>query len=86
MPVLEAMEAGIPVVTSNRAAMPEVAGDAALLVEPERTEALADALCSLAESESRRYHLQQRGSARAKFFTWEKAVRETWDLYRDVLT
>ena len=85
MPVLEAMEAGIPVITSNRAALPEVAGDAALLVEPERTEALADALCSLAESESRRYHLQQRGSARAKFFTWEKAVRETWDLYRDVL-
>ena len=44
MPVLEAMAAGVPVVTSNRSALPEVAGDAALLVDPEDTEALGEAL------------------------------------------
>ncbi len=86
MPVLEAMAAGIPAVTSNRSALPEVAGDAALLVEPERTEALAEALRALTESEELRQQLQRRGRNRAKFFTWEIAVRKTWDLYRDVVS
>jgi len=85
MPLLEAMAAGIPVVTSNRSALPEVAGDAAILVDPESTEALGQALRDLAEKEELRQELSRRGETRARLFTWEKAVRETWDVYQDVM-
>jgi glycosyltransferase involved in cell wall biosynthesis len=82
MPVLEAMAAGIPVITSNRSALPEVAGDAAALVDPEDTPALADALCRLTRDEDLRAQLVARGIVRAKLFTWEGAVRETWQVYQ----
>jgi glycosyltransferase involved in cell wall biosynthesis len=85
MPVLDAMVAGVPVITSNRSAMPEVAGDAALLVDPEDTEALACELRRLAHDEDLRQDLTCKGRARAKLFTWEKAVQETWDVYRELL-
>jgi glycosyltransferase involved in cell wall biosynthesis len=85
MPVLEAMAAGTPVVTSSRSALPEVAGDAAILVDPADTEALGLALGRLTQKEDLRRDLAGRGMARARLFTWEKAVRETWDVYQDVL-
>lgn len=86
MPVLEAMAAGTPVLTSNRSALPEVAGDAAILVDPESTEALGLALRRLTQKEDLRRDLAWRGLARARLFTWEKAVRETWDVYQEVLS
>jgi glycosyltransferase involved in cell wall biosynthesis len=85
MPVLEAMAAGAPVLTSNRSALPEVAGNAALLVDPENGEALGIALRDLTQSEDLRRDLTRRGRLRAQLFTWEKAVRATWDVYRKVL-
>ena len=85
MPVLEAMAAGAAVLTSRTSALPEVAGAAALLVDPTDTSAIAQALRSLTESEDLRRELAQRGIARARLFTWEKAVRETWDIYRELL-
>jgi glycosyltransferase involved in cell wall biosynthesis len=85
MPVLEAMASGIPVVTSSRSALPEVAGDAAWLVDPEDGEALANALRTMTESPGLRDDLAQRGVLRARQFTWEKAVRETWNVYEEVL-
>ena len=85
MPVLEAMQAGIPVVTSNRSALPEVAGDAALLVDPEDTGALAEALRELVRNEDLRQDLALRGMARAQIFTWQKAARETWEVYHKVV-
>lgn len=81
MPVLEAMAAGVPVLTSNRSALPEVAGDAAVLVDPEDVDAIASELCRLAEDSDLRKDLGRRGLARAAEFTWEKAVRETWSVY-----
>jgi glycosyltransferase involved in cell wall biosynthesis len=85
MPVLEAMAAGVPVITSNRSALPEVAGDAALLVDPEDTEALRDALLRLVADEELRAKLISCGRARIQFFSWEKAARETWDAYLTLL-
>jgi glycosyltransferase involved in cell wall biosynthesis len=85
MPVLEAMAAGTPVVTSTRSALPEVAGDAAVLVDPEDTESLGAALRRLAAQEELRRDLAGRGMARARLFTWEKTARETWDVYRSLL-
>lgn len=81
MPLLEAMAAGVPVLTSNRSALPEVAGDAALLVDPYDAGAIASGLRELAGNEDLRADLIRRGRARAALFTWEKAVRETWDVY-----
>ncbi|HWB86695.1 MAG TPA: glycosyltransferase family 1 protein [Bryobacteraceae bacterium] len=85
MPVLEAMAAGTPVVTSNRSALPETAGDAAILIDPESVEALGDALRNLAQNPDLRKEMERKGRERAGLFTWEKAVRETWNAYRSVL-
>lgn len=85
MPLLEAMAAGTPIVTSNRSALPEVAGDAALLVDPEDTAALAAALRQLTADIALREELSRRGKARVETFTWDKAVRETWNVYRELL-
>jgi glycosyltransferase involved in cell wall biosynthesis len=85
MPVLEAMAGGAPVVASDRSALPEVAGDAAILVDPGDTEALIAALRLLAGDEGLRQELSARGLARSRLFTWEKAVRETWGVYEELL-
>jgi glycosyltransferase involved in cell wall biosynthesis len=77
LPVLEAMAAGAPVITSDRSSLPEVAGDAALLVDPENTEALADAMRCVAADEALRQRLRAAGRARAREFTWDRAARET---------
>jgi glycosyltransferase involved in cell wall biosynthesis len=82
MPVLEAMASGVPVITSNRSALPEVAGDAALLVDPDDSEAISQALRDLTLNVDLCREFARRGIARAREFTWEKAVRETWDVYR----
>jgi glycosyltransferase involved in cell wall biosynthesis len=84
MPLLEAMVAEVPVITSDRSALPEVAGDAALLVDPLRTESLVHALRELTANEDLRNDLARRGKARAALFTWEKAVGETWRVYREL--
>jgi glycosyltransferase involved in cell wall biosynthesis len=85
MPVLEAMAAGLPVLTANRSALPEVAGDAALLVDPMSMESIAAGLRELVGDTELRADLTRRGAARTSLFTWEKAVRETWDVYREIL-
>lgn len=84
MPVLDAMARGVPVITSRRSALPEVAGDAAILVNPEDVEELAEALRSLASDEARRSDLIQRGRQRAALFTWDSAVERTWEVYREL--
>lgn len=85
MPVLEAMAAGVPVLTGTRSSLPEVAGDAALLVDPTRTGEIADALQRLTSDEELRNALSVRGRDRARQFTWEDACRRTWQVYRKVL-
>jgi O-antigen biosynthesis alpha-1,2-mannosyltransferase len=84
MPVLEAMAAGVPVIASNHSAIPEVAGNAAWLVNPEDTEELGGALADLARDPERRAELARRGIERASQFTWEDAVRKTWDVYQEL--
>jgi glycosyltransferase involved in cell wall biosynthesis len=85
MPLLEAMTAGTPVLTSTRSALPEVAGEAALLADPEDTGALVHALQRLTRDEELRARLSRLGVERARLFTWEKAVDQTWEVYRDLL-
>jgi glycosyltransferase involved in cell wall biosynthesis len=84
MPVLEAMACGAPVITSNRTALPEVAGDAAILVNPEDADELADAIVRVLADHTLRAGLRARGFKRAKQFTWEQAARRTLALYREL--
>ncbi len=84
IPVLEAMAHGVPVVTSNRAALREVAGDAALLVEPDRVDSIADALNRLIDSEDLQKEMARRGCERADQFRWSTSISATYDLYKEM--
>ncbi len=77
MPVLEAMACGAPVLTSNTSSLPEVAGDAALLVDPSNTEEIAAGITRIASDGGLRGRLYARGLARAASFTWDRCARET---------
>jgi len=76
-PILEAMAAGTPVVCSNASALPEVAGDAALLFDPHDVETMTEASKRVLENEGLRAELVERGLERVKVFSWERCARET---------
>ena len=82
LPVLEAMRCGAPVLTSTVSSLPEVAGGAALLVDPLDVEAIADGLARLAGDPALRADLVARGLARAAEFSWEHTARLTLQVYR----
>jgi glycosyltransferase involved in cell wall biosynthesis len=85
LPVVEAMAAGIPVVCSHVAALPEVAGDAALYLDPLDVADMASKLARIAQDPALRRDLRAKGCARAAVFSWERAARETLAVYRRVL-
>jgi glycosyltransferase involved in cell wall biosynthesis len=85
-PILEAMAAGLPVLTSNRGAMKEVAGEAALLVDPESVEDLARGLTRLWSDGDLLISLSRRGRERARLFSWEGTARDTAVVYRSFWT
>ena len=82
MPVLEAMACGTPVITSKTTSLPEVAGDAAVLVNPEDAEELGDAIMRVLDDDSLQSQLRARGIERAKQFTWQRAAEQTLGVYR----
>ncbi|MEO0942537.1 MAG: glycosyltransferase family 1 protein [Cyanobacteria bacterium J06642_12] len=85
LPVLEAMACGTPVITSNLSSLPEVVGDAALLVNPLSVDELATAMESLVVSESTRSHLKAAGLARATQFNWARTGRMTAEVLQQFL-
>jgi glycosyltransferase involved in cell wall biosynthesis len=70
LPILEAMASGVPVITSNLTAMPEVAADAALLVDPTSVDQIAAAMAQIVTDKSLRQQLREKGLARAAQFSW----------------
>jgi glycosyltransferase involved in cell wall biosynthesis len=84
LPPLEAMASGTPVVTSNLSSLPEVAGDAAVLVDPYDPQAIADAIYQILVDDQLRTALRRKGLAQAASFSWEKSVRRIWDIYREI--
>lgn len=85
MPVLEAMMRGVPVITSDRSSLPEVAGEAALQINPDDTEALAAAMERLIGDATLRTQLIAAGKERVTKFTWRSAVNKTWGIYRELV-
>ncbi len=83
-PVLEAMAAGIPVIASNISSLPEVAGDAAVLLDPTDESAWAEKIIEILGNDRLRKDLIAKGLARAKEFSWEKTARETLNAYETV--
>ena len=84
IPVLEAMAWGVPVVTSSRSALPEVAGDAAVLVDPLSEDEIAHALTSLIVDRDLADKLAKQGREQAASFSWERSVESTWAVYREL--
>lgn len=85
MPPLEAMACGAPVVSSNASSLPEVVGDAALLVDPRDPEGWAQAMVRVADDAALREDLSRRGALRAKVFSWEQSARDLLRLYQDLM-
>ncbi|WP_372991034.1 glycosyltransferase family 4 protein [Sulfitobacter sp.] len=81
--LLEAMAAGTPVVTSNRSSLPEIAGDAALLVDPTDPNAIAEAVIRLANDQGLVDTLREKGFARARSFSWNKTAQTMKEIYQD---
>jgi glycosyltransferase involved in cell wall biosynthesis len=85
IPTLEAMAAGVPVITSRCSAMPEIAGDAALLIDPLDPEAIAAAIRRLVDDPDLADALCAKGRERAATFSWERTARETAEVYKELL-
>jgi glycosyltransferase involved in cell wall biosynthesis len=83
-PVLEAMSSGTPVIASNTSSLPEVAGDAALLVPPLDEQALADAIADVLECSTAADELRSKGLQRARQFSWKRTADETVKVYRSI--
>ncbi len=84
LPPLEAMASGTPVITSNVSSLPEVAGDAAELVDPYDPDAIANGIYNVLTDVDRRRELRRRGLARARQFSWETSVRRVREIYGEV--
>ncbi len=85
LPILEAMASGTPVVAAGVTSVPEVCGQAGLLVDPDNPEQAAEALLQAASGGKQREEMAARGLERAHQFTWEKCAAQTIQLYREVV-
>jgi alpha-1,3-rhamnosyl/mannosyltransferase len=84
LPMLEAMHSGCPVVASTGGALPEIAGDAAVLVDPLDVGAWADAIARVLQDSSLRTAMRTKGLARARAFSWRSTAQATLQLYRQL--
>jgi glycosyltransferase involved in cell wall biosynthesis len=85
LPPLEAMASGTPVITSDVSSLPEVVGDAALLIDPLDPAAIADAMRRVLMDSELHGQLRQKGLIRVREFSWERSVRRVRDIYGEVM-
>ena len=84
LPVLEAMACQIPVITSNVSSLPEVAGNAAIMVDPYSEKQIYEAILHLIEDENERKQLINMGLENIKKFSWENAAKQTLSIYQQI--
>jgi len=84
LPVLEAMQRGCPVITSNISSLPEAGGDAAMYVDPENVNDIAEKMNKLINDKKLREELVEKGKKQVKKFSWEKAAKETLEVLQQV--
>ncbi len=85
IPILEGFESGIPVVTSNTTSMPEVAKDAALLVDPNSPQNISNAMIQIRSNKELCKKLIEKGNKRLKFFSWDKSADKTYKIIEEVV-
>jgi glycosyltransferase involved in cell wall biosynthesis len=85
LPPLEAMQCGVPVITSNTSSLPEVVGDAGIMLDPGDADGLSHAMCELYGKPSLRETMRSKSLARAKQFSWRRCARETIAAYKTAL-
>jgi len=85
IPILEAMSCGTPVITSNVFAMPEIAGDAALLIDPNNSDEMADAICRLIYDPELSEQMIEKGKRQAARFSWKKMAQDYLKIYTEVV-
>lgn len=85
IPVIEAMAAGTPVITTNVSSLPEVAGEAGLLVDPKDTIAIAESMYQLTTNEAKKQELIQKGYTQAQKFSWETSAEKLYRIYKELL-
>jgi glycosyltransferase involved in cell wall biosynthesis len=85
LPPLEAMAAGTPVITSNVSSLPEVVGDAAILIDPYEPDDIADAMSRVLTNEPLRQELRDKGLNRVKEFSWDRSISRVREIYGEVL-
>ena len=85
LPPLEAMACGTPVITSNVSSLPEVVGNAGIMVNPYNVNELADKITEVLTNEELKKELSQKGLERAKLFSWEKCAKETMEVFEEAI-
>jgi alpha-1,3-rhamnosyl/mannosyltransferase len=85
LPILEAMACNCPVICSNAASMPEVAGEAAILINPARSDALAHAIDTIVHDSGTRVTLMRKGIKQAAGFTWKDTAARTFEVFKKVV-
>ncbi|MDJ0599314.1 MAG: glycosyltransferase family 1 protein, partial [Crocosphaera sp.] len=85
LPVLEAMTLGSPVITSNTSSLPEVAGDAALYIDPTDYYQLAQIMLKVADNSTLRKEMIEKGKIQANKFSWERTAKTTLDVYKSII-
>lgn len=85
MPIINAQEMGVPVITSNVSSMPEIGGNAALLVDPRSVDSISAAISSLMNNEKLRSDLILKGKLNSSRFSWEKTASKTIDVYKKII-
>ena len=85
LPALEAMASGIPVITSNQTSLPEVVGNAGIMVEPDDVDAMREHLRQLLEDRVYAENMGEHGRIRARTFSWDRCARETFSVYQKVM-
>lgn len=85
LPPLEAMQCGVPVIASNSSSLPEVVGDAGILVDPRDEDSLCQAMIELLNNQNICEQLSQAGIMRSKLFNWEKTAKQTLEIYQQII-